>query len=71
MIRSTELNLPVTDWWQHWIVSGIGIGLALVLARYRYQNLLQWHWIIYGLTNFLLIAVMAIGFSAKGGSAMD
>jgi len=28
--------------------------------------LIQWHWIIYGLTNFLLIAVMAIGYSAKG-----
>ncbi len=66
MIRSAELNLPVTDWWQHWLVGGIGFGLALFLARCRYENLLQWHWIIYGLTNFSLIAVMAIGYSAKG-----
>lgn len=66
MIRSAELNLPVTDWWQHWVVGGIGLGLALFLARCRYENLLQWHWIIYGLTNFFLIAVMAIGYSAKG-----
>jgi len=66
MIRSAALNLPVTDWWQHWLVGGIGLGLALLLARCRYENLIQWHWIIYGLTNFLLIAVMAIGYSAKG-----
>lgn len=66
MIRSTELNQPVTDWWQHWLVGGIGFGLALAIARTSYHNLLRWHWLTYALTNGLLIAVVGLGNSAKG-----
>ncbi len=66
MIRSTELNRPVTDWWQHWLFGGIGLTLVLGLARISYNNFLRWHWITYGLTNSLLIAVIALGNSAKG-----
>lgn len=66
MIRSAELNLPVTDWWQHWVVGSIGLTLALIIARCRYETLLQWHWIIYGFSNLSLIAVMIVGYSAKG-----
>lgn len=66
MIRSAELNQGLTDWWQHWFIGLIGLGFALLLARSRYENLLQFHWIIYGLTNISLLAVIAIGSSAKG-----
>lgn len=66
MILSTELNQPVTDWWWHWLVAGIGSIIALFLARCRYENLMQWHWITYALTNFSLIVVMVAGTSAKG-----
>lgn len=66
MIRSAELNQGLTDWWQHWIIGGIGLTLALLIARSRYENLLQWHWVIYGLNNLSLIAVMFIGTSANG-----
>ncbi|MBD2355662.1 rod shape-determining protein RodA [Tolypothrix sp. FACHB-123] len=66
MILSTELNQPVTDWWWHWLVAGIGTIIALFLARLRYENLIQWHWVTYGLTNFSLIAVMVAGTAAKG-----
>jgi rod shape determining protein RodA len=66
MILSTELKQPVTDWWWHWIVSGVGAFIALFIARTRYENLLQWHWATYTLTNFSLIAVMIAGTSAKG-----
>lgn len=66
MIRSAELNQGLTDWWQHWLVGGIGLGLALFIARCRYEHLLQWHWIIYAITNLSLIAVMVTGTSAKG-----
>ncbi|MBD2495495.1 rod shape-determining protein RodA [Nostoc sp. FACHB-280] len=66
MILSTELKQPVTDWWWHWLVAGIGTFIALFLARIRYENLLQWHWITYGLTNLSLMAVMVAGTSAKG-----
>lgn len=66
MIRSTELNLPVTDWWQHWLISAIGVVIALILARWRYENLMQWHWLIYGINAILLIFVDLVGYSAKG-----
>jgi rod shape determining protein RodA len=66
MIRSTELNQPVTDWTQHWIFGGIGTAIALGIARVSYNNLLRWHWVTYGLTNGLLIAVDFLGNSAKG-----
>jgi rod shape determining protein RodA len=66
MIRSVELNQGVTGWWQHWLVGGIGACLMLFIARYRYENLIQWHWIIYGITNLSLIAVMVMGTTVKG-----
>ncbi len=66
MIRSAELNQGLTDWWQHWLFGAIGLVIALFIARSRYENLLQWHWIIYGLTNLSLLAVIVIGSSAKG-----
>ncbi|MUG97569.1 rod shape-determining protein RodA [Scytonema sp. UIC 10036] len=66
MIRSTELNQGLTDWWWHWLMGGIGLVLALFISRCRYENLIQWHWITYALTNASLIAVMLVGSSAKG-----
>jgi len=66
MIRSTELNQPVTDWWQHWLFGGIGLAIVLGIARISYNHLLRWHWVTYGLTNGLLIAVDVLGSSAKG-----
>lgn len=66
MIRSAELNQGLTDWWQHWLIGAIGLAIALFISRSRYENLLEWHWVIYGLTNLSLIAVIVIGSSAKG-----
>jgi rod shape determining protein RodA len=66
MIRSAELNQGLTDWWQHWVTGGIGLVLAMVVARYRYDNLLHWRWVIYGITNLSLLAVIFIGTSALG-----
>lgn len=66
MIRSAELNQGLTDWWWHWLIGAIGLACALFIARSRYEVLMQWHWIIYAITNLSLIAVMVIGTSAKG-----
>ena len=66
MIRSSELNQPVTHWWQHWIVGGIGLTIVFGIARIPYNYLLRWHWITYGVTNGLLIVVDFLGNSAKG-----
>jgi rod shape determining protein RodA len=66
MIRSTELNQPVTDWSQHWIFGGVGLLIVFGIARISYNHLLRWHWVTYGVTNGLLLAVIALGNSAKG-----
>jgi rod shape determining protein RodA len=66
MIRSTELNRPVTDWWQHWVLGGFGLVLALLITRSNYQNLLRFHWYLYGANIAMLLAVMVLGSSAKG-----
>lgn len=66
-IHSTELTR--SDYQtslQHILVGAIGLGLALILARSNYQNLLSWKWVIYGITNFSLVLVMFIGTTALG-----
>lgn len=66
VIRSAELNQGLTEWEQHWIVGGIGIVIALAIARFNYEYLLPLRWAIYGLTNLSLLAVMFAGTSALG-----
>lgn len=66
MIRSTELYNGQTDWWWHWIIGGIGLSIVLFIARSRYEMLLQWHWVVYGITNLSLVAVMFFGTTANG-----
>ncbi|MGE5656442.1 MAG: rod shape-determining protein RodA [Actinomycetota bacterium] len=66
MVRSVELNQGLTEWWQHWITGGIGLILALLIARCRYEMLIQWRWIIYGAIIVSLIAVRLIGTTALG-----
>jgi rod shape determining protein RodA len=66
MIRSVEINQGLTDWWQHWLTGAVGLILALIIARYRYEVLVSWKWVIYVLTNISLIAVQVIGTSALG-----
>lgn len=69
MIRSTELYEKAADGWQHWLFGLIGMVLALFLARWRYESLLQWHWLIYILTNLSLIVVIVMGVSANGAQS--
>ncbi len=66
MILSTELNQGQGKWLSHLLIAGVGFLISLLIARSRYSNLQKWHWTTYALTNASLIAVMAIGVSAKG-----
>jgi rod shape determining protein RodA len=77
MIRSTEIQYLmeqpgwVKQWlsgygWQHWVTGGIGVFLAACLARFRYELLIQWKWVIYGITNAGLLAVMFFGKEELG-----
>lgn len=66
MIRSTQGDIPEVQWWQHWFIGIIGIGIALALARWRYDVLIRWRWVVYGLTNVLLVVVIFVGTTASG-----
>lgn len=65
-IQSTQIAEELNYGFQHWYVGGIGLVLVMMLANWRYQILLQWHWLIYALTNLSLLAVMIVGVTAKG-----
>ncbi|MDX2272561.1 MAG: rod shape-determining protein RodA [Cyanobacteriota bacterium] len=54
-------------WIQQMVMAGIGIVLLFILARCPYEHGLRWHWLIYGLTLLMLIAVMFVG-TAGGGA---
>lgn len=69
MIRSINLSHKIINWWDHWLAGAIGLLLALLIARWRYENLLRWHWAVYGLVNVSLIAVILIGTSANGAQS--
>lgn len=68
-IRSAELSRGLTDWKQHWLMGAIGLALAFLLARWRYENLLPWYWAIYGVTNVALLIVIFIGTTANGAQS--
>ncbi|MBD2325325.1 rod shape-determining protein RodA [Alkalinema sp. FACHB-956] len=66
MIYSVEHKQAITDWSRHWITGGVGIFLALLIARTRYEVLLQWRWLVYGITVLGLLAVMFFGTEGLG-----
>lgn len=70
MIQSTQFREGGrTDGIQHWVFGGLGLAIALALARWPYDRLLEWHWLTFVLTNLSLIAVIAIGVSANGAQS--
>jgi rod shape determining protein RodA len=70
MIRSTELNQGLTNyWWQHWLIGSIGVVIALLLARFRYDVLIHWKWLIYLFTNLSLLTVIFIGTAENGAQS--
>jgi rod shape determining protein RodA len=68
-IRSTELHKGVGEWWQQLLGGGIGVMLTLMLARWRYEKLLQWHWITYGVMNVILLSVPFLGTEVNGAKS--
>ncbi|HHP7232606.1 MAG TPA: rod shape-determining protein RodA [Xenococcaceae cyanobacterium] len=65
-IYSIELTEGLNRSYQHLSLGGIGLVIALAIARFNYRGLLRWHWLVYLLVNFSLIAVMVAGVTAKG-----
>jgi rod shape determining protein RodA len=68
-IYTTQIYEQATDWQQQLIMTGIGSILAVLIAKSRYELLLKFHWLTYGLTNVLLIAVMTIGVTVNGAQS--
>lgn len=67
MIHSVQLNHPDRqDWIYHLAIGSFGTFLIFIMARWRYDLLLQSRWWIYGITNAFLLLVMVIGLEAKG-----
>jgi rod shape determining protein RodA len=67
VIASTQFSQETTPYgWNHIALGLIGVGLALGLARVRYDLFLQWQWVIYALVNAALLAVIFIGTSGLG-----
>ena len=70
VIHSIQRNTDDSHYGLNHVVLGvIGLGLALWVARSRYEHLRNWQWIIYGIINLLLVAVMFIG--TVGGGAQS
>ena len=65
-IYSIELVEQYSHSYQHLLIGGLGLILAIAISRWRYENLLQWYWFIYAATNISLVAVMITGVTAKG-----
>jgi rod shape determining protein RodA len=53
-------------WFTHISTGIIGLIAALALPLFRYEILMQWRWIIYGIVNALLVAVMFFGQEELG-----
>jgi rod shape determining protein RodA len=69
MIYTTQIFEQGNDWQQQLIMTAIGSILAMLIAKSRYELLLQFHWLTYGLTNVLLIAVMTMGVTVNGAQS--
>ena len=67
VIWSTQINLGATVYGlNHLILGAIGLMIALLITRYRYEELIQWQWVIYAATNLSLLAVMFVGAVGLG-----
>ncbi|PZV09073.1 MAG: rod shape-determining protein RodA [Leptolyngbya sp.] len=70
VIYSTQRHTDTVAYgFNHVTLGAVGLGLALWVARIRYETLISWQWIIYALINLLLVAVMFIG--TVGGGAQS
>lgn len=66
-IHSTQISFGTDEFgWNHLILGGLCIPLALWVARCRYDSLLEWRWIIYAATNLSLLAVDFVGTVGLG-----
>ncbi|AFY75834.1 rod shape-determining protein RodA [Pleurocapsa sp. PCC 7327] len=68
-IQTTQVREGAVDWWQHWLIGALGLSFTPILARLRYEGLIQWHWVTYAITNLSLLAVIFMGVAANGAQS--
>jgi rod shape determining protein RodA len=66
LIASTQRQADYADWYHHWITAGVGVAMALLLARVSLLRLRPLLIPIYGMTVVSLVAVRMIGTTALG-----
>jgi rod shape determining protein RodA len=74
IIRSSKLTESRTElfqqfsekWGQHCLFGLVGIFIVLIIARVSAKNLMRWHWVTYGITVAMLVAVMGVGKTVLG-----
>ncbi|MGB1195943.1 MAG: rod shape-determining protein RodA [Synechococcus sp.] len=66
LIASTQRQANYANWYQHWVTAGVGVGIALLLARMSMLRLKPLLVPIYGATVISLVAVRMIGTTALG-----
>lgn len=70
VIHSTLLNTANAGYGlNHALLGLLGLGIALWIARSRYEHLMNWQWIIYAVVNLLLVVVLFVG--TVGGGAQS
>ncbi len=53
-------------WIQQLVMGGVSVAPCLILARWNYERLLGWHWVLYGMNLLTLIAVLFVGVTGGG-----
>lgn len=69
LIASTQRQASDANWYQHWITAGVGLGVALLIARMPLQRLTGLQLPIYIATVISLVAVRLVGTSALGAQS--
>ncbi len=69
LIASTQRQADYADWYQHWVAAGVGLAIALLLARLPLERIARFQWPIYGLMVASLVAVRLVGVSALGAQS--
>jgi rod shape determining protein RodA len=69
VIYSIEFYESQASWEQHWILGIVGIILVFMIARIRYEIWIQWHWLLYVISNIGLLAVKFFGVEINGSQS--
>jgi rod shape determining protein RodA len=69
LIASTQRQADYADWYQHWLTAGVGMAVALGLARIPVEHYRNWQRPIYAAMVLSLIAVRLVGTSALGAQS--